>query len=77
MVIIFFIFLTWGIGPGVRLILAVAAPRSDALARGGACFVGWYPNKAGLSVGCLSLLMGSGTSRDEMEDPDEGMGCLV
>ena len=39
LVIVLFILLTGGIGPGVRLILAAAAPRSDVLARGGACLV--------------------------------------
>ena len=38
--------------------------------------LGWSPNKAGLRVGCLSLSLGSGMSRDEMEDPNEGKGCL-
>ena len=37
--IIYFIFFTGGIGPGVRLILAVAAPRSEILDRGGAYFI--------------------------------------
>ena len=32
--------------------------------------LGWSQNKAGLNVGCLSLSLESGTSRDEMEDPD-------
>ena len=37
------------------------------------CLV-WSPNKAVLRVVCFSLLRGSGTSMDDMEDPDEVKG---
>ena len=39
--------------------------------------LGWSTNKSGLRVGCLLLSLGSGKSRYEMEDTDEGKGCCM
>ena len=43
LVIIYYIFLTGIIGPEVYLLLDIAAPRANVLARVGACFIhrGW------------------------------------
>ena len=59
--IISFPFLYVGIFPGVRHILAVAAPRADFPASGGACFFRWvWSESIGVEWGiCLCLGLGS------------------
>ena len=62
MVILPFILLTGGIGPGVRLILAVAAPRDDVLAKGGACFIDRVHNECLVVEWEVCICLGFGFS---------------
>ena len=58
-----FLFLSGIIGPGVRHILDVVAPRIDIHASGGACFVCWSRDEyLGVEWG-FCLCLGTGFSR--------------